>query len=137
MLDSETINLKVEKIKIYARQLKTIQKGGKKKVCSDEILSAAMERFLQLAAESVLDVGGHIISSKGFKKPTTYQDIMPILADEKIVTKKLMSSCKNLALIRNQLVHDIGEVDKEKIFDWAKELIPALEDSVKVYQKQI
>ena len=39
------------------------------------------ERFLQLAIESIFDIGTHCISALRLSRPTTYGDVLPTLAD--------------------------------------------------------
>lgn len=135
MVDQDVIAQRLERLKIYVKQLRTIQKGGKKKVCKNPITFAAMERYLQLASECVLAVGNHVIAGLNLKKPATYDHIMQILADEKIIAKKILSASRPIPAIRTLLVHDYSIINREKLFDTGREVIYVFEDLAKAYQK--
>ena len=94
-----------------------------------------MERFLQLSVECVLDVGNHIIAGMNLRKPSTYGHILQILAEERVITKKVLNSAKPLASVRNLLVHDYEELNRETIFDTAREVTPAFEELARAYRK--
>lgn len=135
MVDADIIAQRLERMKGYVKQLRTIQKGGKKKVCKNPILFAAMERYLQLAVETVLHVGNHIIAGMNLRKPSTYEQIMQILSEERVITKKTFSSVRPIASVRSLLVHDDSEVNREKIFDVAKHTLPSMEEVARAYRK--
>lgn len=135
MVDADIIAQRLERLKCYVKQLRTIQKSGKKKVCKNAITFAAMERYLQLAVECVLSVGNHILAGLNLRKPSTYEQIMQILSEEKIITKKILTASKPISSIRSLLVHDYSEVNRDKLFDTARAIMPAFEDLAKVYRK--
>ena len=135
MVDSDIIAGRLERLKNYVKQLRTIGKVGKKKVCKNLITFAAMERFLQLAVECTLDVGNHVIAGLNLRKPSTYEQILQILCEEKIIAKKVYSSAKQIASVRNLLVHDYSEVEREKLFNTSRDLLPAFEDLARAYRK--
>jgi uncharacterized protein YutE (UPF0331/DUF86 family) len=135
LVDSDIIAQRLERLKIYLKMLRTIQKGGKKKVCKDAVHFAAMERYLQLAVECVLAVGNHIIAGLNLRKPSTYEQIIQILGDEKIITKKAMTLSRPVPSLRSLLVHDSSAINREKLFDVAKESLPAFEELAKAYQR--
>jgi len=135
LVDSDIIAQRLERLKNYVRQLRQIQKTGKKKVCKNAISFAAMERYLQLAVECVLSVGNHIIAGLNLRKPATYDQIMQILAEEKVIAKKTLSLGRPLPVLRSLLVHDYSEVNREKLFDTARGTLPVFEDLAKAYRK--
>jgi uncharacterized protein YutE (UPF0331/DUF86 family) len=90
LVKPELISARLEKLRGYIKTLKRIQRYSPEKFRSDDIIHAAAERYLQLAIESVLDIGNHIISDRGFRKPDTYAEVLQILAENKI--KKLQPS---------------------------------------------
>lgn len=135
MVDADIIAQRLERLKNYVKQLRLIQKGGKKRVCKNPITFAAMERYLQLASECVLSVGNHVIAGLNLRKPATYEQILQILFEEKVIPKKLFSSGKPIATLRVLLVHDHNPVEKEKLFDTTRDVLPTFEDLAKSYRK--
>jgi uncharacterized protein YutE (UPF0331/DUF86 family) len=75
----------------------------------------AAERYLQLAAESVFDIGAHIIASLGFDRPQRYADIVPTLRSRGVISVETSNALMDLAGFRNLLVHDYGRVDHRRI----------------------
>lgn len=135
MIDADIIAQRLERLKGYIKELRTIQKVGKKKVCKNGIQFAAMERFIQLSVETVLTLGNHIIAGQNLRKPSTYEQIIQILAEEKIINKKTYNEAKPVPSLRNLLVHDYNEINREKLFDTAREVMPVFEELAKAYRK--
>jgi uncharacterized protein YutE (UPF0331/DUF86 family) len=77
----------------------------------DYMLKSAIERNLQQALESALDIGEVIISSENLGKPEDYQSIIIILGQAGIVPMKFAKRFREAAKLRNILVHMYTEVD--------------------------
>lgn len=135
MVDAEIITQRLERLKGYVKKLKDLLKIGKRKVIKDDIKFAALERFLQLATECVLDVGNHIIAGLNLRKPATYDQIFGILVGEKVISKKAWTMSKPISSLRNLLVHDYSPIKREDLFDSVKDTIPSLEELAKAYRK--
>ena len=75
----------------------------------------AAERYLQLAAEAVFDIGTHLIASLGLTRPERYGDILPTLRSHGLVSDSTASALADLAGFRNLLVHDYGRVDQRRV----------------------
>ncbi|MBM7651937.1 DUF86 domain-containing protein [Neobacillus cucumis] len=76
---------------------------------------AALERICQMMIESVLDVGNSIIDGFIMRDPGSYDDIIDILIDEKVVTALTGESLKLLIQHRKILVQDYLEISHEKL----------------------
>lgn len=74
------------------------------------------ERFLQLAIESVFDIGTHCIAALGLPRPDRYAQILPTLAEAGIIRRETARELFNLAGFRNLLVHDYTNVDRERVY---------------------
>ncbi len=82
---------------------------------SDPRNYGAAERFLQLAIESVFDIGSHCIAALRLRRPSTYGDIVPVLAEASIIGEGTAEELKSLAGFRNLLVHDYTRLDRHRI----------------------
>lgn len=82
----------------------------------DVILRSAVERNLQVAIQSLLDIGTHIIAEMGFELPDENKDIFRILGDEGILPTEFADRIKGMAGFRNILVHGYIDVDFEKVY---------------------
>jgi uncharacterized protein YutE (UPF0331/DUF86 family) len=83
----------------------------------DAGLQAQAERWLQLCAESVLDVAAHVIADSGLRTPTTYRESFQILAESDMLDEALAKQMERWAGLRNVLVHLYLDVDHDILFD--------------------
>lgn len=60
-----------------------------------EIGELALQRIGHLLIECILDTGNDMIDGFIMRDPGSYDDIMDILVDEKVVTEKRVMSSKN------------------------------------------
>lgn len=84
---------------------------------STPIEKAALERITHLMIESVLDVGNAMIDGFIMRDPGSYEDIIEILIDEKVVTQETGTSLKRLVQYRKVLVQLYTEIDHDELFN--------------------
>lgn len=133
MVKPEIIAERLEKLKNYLKILKTVRKFNFERFDTDPFIHGTAERYLHLSIECVLDVGNHVISDRSCRKPETYGEIFEILAEEKIISKKLLLELKGLAAFRNILVHDYLKLDRKKIYEVIQNRLKCFENLAKVY----
>lgn len=76
---------------------------------------AALERAAHTAIESVLDVGNTMIDGFIMRDPGSYDDIVDILEDEKVITADMAASLKIIIGFRKMLVQQYIDVDHEQL----------------------
>ncbi|MBM7648548.1 uncharacterized protein YutE (UPF0331/DUF86 family) [Bacillus ectoiniformans] len=76
---------------------------------------AALERMAHTVIESILDVGNAMIDGFIMRDPGSYEDIVDILDDEKVITKEMTASLKVMVGLRNPLVRYYTRVDHEEV----------------------
>ena len=79
-------------------------------------VQAQAERWMQLAAETCLDLAQHVIASEGFKTPARYPETLQILGEEGVLPRELARQMEEWAGLRNILVHLYLDVDYEELF---------------------
>jgi len=127
LVRKELIAARLERLRDYVKTLKAIQKYDLNSFKNDVFVHATAERYLQLAIECILDIGNHIISDRAFRKPDTYAEIFEILAENKVITKRLLKELEGMVAFRNILVHDYLRVDLDKVYDILHKRLPSLE----------
>lgn len=95
------------------------------------------DRNLQVAAECIFDIGGHIIAEKGLGTPGDYEDIIKILGKKGVIGKGLAKRLKGLGGFRNILVHDYMGIDYEKVYSNLKINLKDFSDFIKDVQAYI
>jgi uncharacterized protein YutE (UPF0331/DUF86 family) len=86
----------------------------------------ARERILHVLIESTLDVGNMMIDGFIMRDPGSYEDIIDILIDEKVIPKEQEEAYKGFIGLRKDIVIDYLAVDQVKIDKQLKESLPAL-----------
>ena len=76
------------------------------------------ERGLQVAAETIFDIGNHILSAHFGVSSKDYEDILVQLATHGVISDGLRSRLKGLGGFRNVLVHGYLRVDPDKVADF-------------------
>jgi uncharacterized protein YutE (UPF0331/DUF86 family) len=114
MNTKEKIARKIKNMQGYVDFLRK-QPSGEEELLNDYLLKSAIERNLQLALESALDIGEVVISSENLGKPEDYQSIIIILGKAGIIPEKFALRFREAAKLRNVLVHMYSEVDPSVI----------------------
>ncbi|MGM7681023.1 DUF86 domain-containing protein [Cytobacillus sp. Hm23] len=86
-----------------------------KKTFNGQIEQLALERIVHIMIESVLDVGNLIIDGFIMRDPGSYEDIIDILIDEKVVSKEDGEALKNLIRYRKMVVHDYLHINHKQL----------------------
>lgn len=82
---------------------------------------------MQLAAESLFDIGNHILAGHFNVHPTTYEDVVERLADQGVISPELREKLRGLGGFRNILVHEYVDVDLGRVHRFLQE---GLEDFI-------
>ncbi|KMK77653.1 DUF86 domain-containing protein [Alkalihalobacillus pseudalcaliphilus] len=77
----------------------------------------ALERVNYLLIESIIDVGNSMIDGFIMRDPGSYEDIIDILVDEKVMEESDGLSLKALILLRKPLVQAFIEIDHQPIWN--------------------
>jgi len=88
----------------------------------------AFERMTQLFIDSILDIGNAMIDGFIMRDPGSYDDIVDILMDEKVITKELGEAIKKLIPIRKHLLQDYTTSITETIMSTFSENISAYKE---------
>ena len=81
-----------------------------------EIEKKALERIVHLLIENVLDVGNAMIDGFIMRDPGSYDDIIDILVDEKVVKKEEETPLKEIVQLRKSLVQEYVDVNHQDIY---------------------
>ena len=110
------IEAKLRELKKYAQLLKGYQKHSKKRLETDMTIRGAVERYMQLAIEIVIEIGEMIIAKEGFKKPETYREVIEILGKNGVLQPAFAKKLAPAAGFRNILIHRYGKLDLNELY---------------------
>jgi uncharacterized protein YutE (UPF0331/DUF86 family) len=86
----------------------------------------AVERIGHLLIESMMDVGNMIIDGFIMRDPGSFEDILDILIDEKVLPSNEAASLKSVVIMRKSLVQDYPQSDVEQTYNTIKKYMPEL-----------
>lgn len=86
-----------------------------------EIQDIVLREF-EVAIESCVDIGTHIISEKGWKFPEKYSDVPDILAENGVIPKNFKENLRNIIAFRNIIVHEYLSIDYDKVYNNLRKL---------------
>jgi uncharacterized protein YutE (UPF0331/DUF86 family) len=75
----------------------------------------ALERIMVSVIEGILDVGNAMIDGFIMRDPGSYEDIIDILEDEKVVSTSLAEQLKVLVRLRKVLVQEYLDIDHQEL----------------------
>lgn len=93
----------------------------------DTFQKATLERVAHMMLDSVLDVGNMMIDGFIMRDPGSFDDIVDILLDEKVITDKMAESYKKLIPYRKQLVQYYTNIEHQNVYVTLKENLTAFE----------
>jgi uncharacterized protein YutE (UPF0331/DUF86 family) len=97
-------------------QLRQLAITDREKFLTDGLVLGAAKYYLQTAIEACIDIGNHIISSERYRSPRDYRDVFTVLQENDIVDEDLAIRLRQMAGLRNRLVHLYWEIDDALIY---------------------
>jgi uncharacterized protein YutE (UPF0331/DUF86 family) len=93
----------------------------------------ALERLAQVVIEAMIDVGNSMIDGFIMRDPGSYEDIIDILLDEKVIADEEANDLKEVIAYRKILVQSYTAINSEGL----SKLIAANYEAVSSFPKQI
>ncbi|KXH79229.1 DUF86 domain-containing protein [Sporosarcina sp. HYO08] len=81
----------------------------------DFISTLALERIAHVVIESVIDVGNSMIDGFIMRDPGSYDDIIDIMEDERVITAEMSVPLKNVLALRKMIVREFTEVEGQEV----------------------
>jgi len=116
-MDKDVINAKFD---IIQRDIAFAKELPPKKFSFMEE-QAAKYTLLEMM-EACIDIAGHIIAAKGFRRPEEYSELFAVLQEQKIIGEGLAKQLAAMAKMRNILVHRYADIDIKRLRDALKDL---------------
>lgn len=117
MVDPERTDALLAMLARYVRILRDLSKIPLDEYRADPRNFGSAERFLQLAIETTLSIGHHIISASGFDQPASYAEVFRVLGKEAVLDAGFAASLEPMARMRNRLVHHYEDVEPARVHE--------------------
>lgn len=117
MVDRIVIEERLAALKGYVADLKKQQAISFDEFCINTEKQFAVRYALQLAIQTVLDMGAHLLAGMDRPAPTEYRDIIIELGTSGVLPSDFSKKIAGMAGLRNVLVHEYMKVDLKKVYD--------------------
>jgi len=98
-------------------KLEPLKEKSKKEFYQDEYLKDIVERNLEVAIQSCIDIANRIISLIDLEKPKDYYESITILGKENILPYDFAQKFAPIAGFRNILIHEYLDIDWEEVYN--------------------
>jgi len=115
MTFKEKVSEKLDNLREYVKYLEGYSTFTIEDLKSDHTLRGAVERYLHLSAECVIDIAEMMISELGLRKPEEYKESIDILGEAGIIPADFAYYFSPVAGFRNILVHEYAKIDMEEV----------------------
>jgi uncharacterized protein YutE (UPF0331/DUF86 family) len=124
LVDPESVVERLARLADLLERLERTREGGLEAYLGNDDLRAATERRLQLAEQTCIDVGAHLLVEMNAAPPADYAGIFTSLEGAGRLDRKLAIRLVQAARQRNLLVHAYLQIDDRRVF----ESLEALDD---------
>lgn len=90
-----------------------------------------VEHGLQTLLEAVLDIGRHIGAAKAWGVKPKARDYMLVLGENGVIDKALAGKLAEAMSVRNRLVHEYGQISKEKLVEFVNKDLGDIDEYIK------
>lgn len=108
---------KLELLEEYISVLRDLQQHSFEEIEKNYVLRGAVERYLQISLECMLDIGEIIISMEKIKRPQSYKEIFRTLGENGILPEAFARKIEPAAGFRNILVHMYAKVEMSRLYE--------------------
>src|SRR5699024_5817780 len=104
------------KIEETLKYIDTLQKTFHQNEFKNTIENLGLERLIHVMIESIIDVGNMMIDGFIMRDPGSYEDIIDILIDEKVIPEADETAYKEVIKLRTDLVRDYASIDHNMLY---------------------
>lgn len=116
MADEVTIEYRLAKLDEVLKHLRELSRMDREKFLFDPAIQAQVERWLQVAAQCVIDTAHHLVAARGWKTPRTYLEAFGVLKEKHILPAELGDQMEKWGALRDQLAYEYLHVDPQVVF---------------------
>ena len=117
MVDPESVDARLEHLSELLAESERIRAGGRAAYDATFRDRLAAQHAIQLAIQSCVDIGAHLIAELRLRMPDDYKGVFAVLREPLGLAPDLVEGLSAAAGMRNVLVHNYLEVGDEKVWD--------------------
>ena len=110
------IEQRLERLRKCLIKLEPFKEKNKEEFFRDEYLQDIVERNLEVAIQSCIDIANRIISLDELEKPKDYYGSIIRLGEENILPYDFSQKFASIAGFRNILIHEYLDIDWDEVY---------------------
>lgn len=129
----KTVEEKLQKLQEFIDKLEELKKISYDQFINESIYPDAAMRNLQVGVEVIIDIGTHILSEIFQVKVSEYKEAIQKLGEAGVVPKEFAKEHIPMAKFRNLLVHEYGDIDIVKVYEYLQKAPDIFRQFAKYY----
>ena len=117
MVDRDKIEGLLRRLRQYVAILQGIARLEQDQLLNDPVTIGGARYYLQVAIETCINIANHIISTERLRAPRDYRDTFTVLDEAGIIPGHFARTMRELAGLRNLLVHLYWDVDDRMLYE--------------------
>jgi uncharacterized protein YutE (UPF0331/DUF86 family) len=126
MVDPDVVARRILALNEALANLRRVGAIDAPRLRGDPVLRAAVERWLQLAVETCIDIAFHVVADRGLPAPASARAAFERLSEEGLLASDLAARLAAAASMRNVLVHGYVDLDLELVARTLRDDLPDL-----------
>jgi uncharacterized protein YutE (UPF0331/DUF86 family) len=130
MVDRDKIEGLIRHLQEYNAILKETTNQPEKDYLNDPKMIGSTRYYLQISIETCINIANHMIATQRLRAPKDYKDSFQVLYETKILYDEITRKMKEVAGLRNLLVHIYWDVDDRMIYESIQSELNDFEDFI-------
>lgn len=136
MVRPEILQRRLQKLGEYLKLLRGYRENvSRADLDDDPTVRGSIERYLQLAAESMIDIGSHVAADASLVAAEDYKGTFSALEKSGIIPSDFATRLRGWAGFRNILVHEYLEVDLDKVWHALQDELGDIEQFIATFSR--
>jgi uncharacterized protein YutE (UPF0331/DUF86 family) len=131
MVDRDKLEGMIRHLRQYTTYLQDIVQQDRQEFLGDPKSIGSARYYLQVSIETCISIANHIIATERLRAPTDYKDSFKVLNEAGILPDKFTRTMREMAGLRNLLVHLYWDVDDQMVYDSIRSELGDFETFVK------
>ena len=115
MVDRDLLRRKLAELAEYVTQVSEYREVTLERYRADWKTQRIVERTLQIAIETCLDVASHVVADRGLRVPSTYAETFEILVQAGLMVPDLGRVMIDMTGFHNVVVHEYARINAEVV----------------------
>ena len=117
MVQPEVLRRRLQKLDESTSYLERAQAYSFDEFRDDIEVYSAVERNLQLAIESLIDMAGHVVADENLGAFERARDLPDLFEEHALIGAEERETWKDMISFRNVLIHEYAEIDRRRVYD--------------------